>query len=155
MGSFHIKSRHRSADNTLPDDPPLFDIRTKLGGDPPHAHQHHSLDLTIPKVGKCACVHVAAGAESTPHRIRRHGLKAKGQRTTRWSVGEDRYMKEFVEERARVLRSIADRADPFTKRRLLALAQRYENETWRPAKPSRDIQVGSTLPVMGIPTAER
>jgi hypothetical protein len=64
-------------------------------------------------------------------------------------------MKEFIEERARELRSIAACADPFTKRRLLALAQRYENQTWKPAKPPRDIQVGSTLPLVGIPSTER
>jgi hypothetical protein len=64
-------------------------------------------------------------------------------------------MKQFIEERAKTVRAIADYADPFTKLRLLALAQRYENQTWKPAKPPRDIQVGSMLPVMGIPSAER
>ena len=34
---------------------------------------------------------------------------------------------KFFEQRARVLREIAKTADPFTKQRLLNLAQRYED----------------------------
>jgi len=34
---------------------------------------------------------------------------------------------EFLRERARTVRSIADNADPFTKKRLLNLAERYED----------------------------
>ena len=64
-------------------------------------------------------------------------------------------MKEFIEERARTVRAIADHADPFTRRRLLALALRYENQTWTSSKPVRDIQVGTTLPVIGIPPSGR
>jgi hypothetical protein len=36
------------------------------------------------------------------------------------------YMKQFMEERARVIRSLADKADPFTRTRLLTLAEKYE-----------------------------
>ena len=35
-------------------------------------------------------------------------------------------MKDFIEERAKLVRSLADNADPFIKCRLLALAERYE-----------------------------
>lgn len=34
--------------------------------------------------------------------------------------------KEFNEARAKLIRDIAETADPFTKKRLLALADRYE-----------------------------
>jgi len=36
------------------------------------------------------------------------------------------FMKEFLEERLRLVRSLAENADPFTKRRLLELADSYE-----------------------------
>ena len=39
-------------------------------------------------------------------------------------------MEEFIEERAKLVRSLADRADPFIKVRLLKLAERYEHELW-------------------------
>ena len=35
-------------------------------------------------------------------------------------------MKEFIEERARLIRSIAEKADQFTRVRLLTLAEKYE-----------------------------
>ena len=34
-------------------------------------------------------------------------------------------MNEFLEERLRLVRSLAEKADPFTKKRLLALADSY------------------------------
>ena len=43
---------------------------------------------------------------------------------------------EFVRERARAVRSMADNADPFTKKRLLELADRYEGiNQGRPLTP--------------------
>jgi hypothetical protein len=39
---------------------------------------------------------------------------------------------DFYTDRARTIRYIADRADPFTKKRLLDLADRYEK---KPRKP--------------------
>jgi hypothetical protein len=41
---------------------------------------------------------------------------------------------EFRKQRARTVRALADKADPFTKRRLLDLASRYEQPS-RPVKP--------------------
>ncbi len=43
-------------------------------------------------------------------------------------------MTKFIEERARMVRSLADKADPFIKRRLLALAERYEAQLALPPK---------------------
>ena len=37
-------------------------------------------------------------------------------------------MEEFFEERAKLVRSLADKADPFIKIRLIKLAERYERE---------------------------
>ena len=39
-------------------------------------------------------------------------------------------MEEFIEERAKLVRSLADKADPFIKVRLIMLAERYEHELW-------------------------
>ena len=38
---------------------------------------------------------------------------------------------EFLRERAQTLRAIADTADPFTKKRLLDFAKRYEDHIAR------------------------
>ena len=47
-------------------------------------------------------------------------------------------MTDFIEERVRLVRSLADRADPFIKRRLLMLAERYESQLASPPnKPTR------------------
>ena len=39
-------------------------------------------------------------------------------------------MEEFIEERAKLVRSLADKADPFIKIRLIKLAERYEHALW-------------------------
>jgi hypothetical protein len=39
---------------------------------------------------------------------------------------------DFLRERARAVRAIAENADPFTKKRLLELAERYESGARRP-----------------------
>ena len=46
-------------------------------------------------------------------------------------------MEEFIEERAKLVRSLADRADPFIKVRLIKLAERYEHELWIRAQTVR------------------
>jgi hypothetical protein len=43
-------------------------------------------------------------------------------------------VQKFIEERAKIVRSLADNADPFTKRRLLALADRYDRQLGLPAR---------------------
>jgi len=51
-------------------------------------------------------------------------------------------VQKFIEERVKIVRSLADKADPFTKRRLLALADRYDRQLGLPARtvPSPAIQ---------------
>ncbi|HZP64135.1 MAG TPA: hypothetical protein VFB28_12035 [Terriglobales bacterium] len=47
---------------------------------------------------------------------------------------------EFRQRRARTVREIADKADPFTKKRLIDLAERYEEKPRPPtALPTRGI----------------
>jgi hypothetical protein len=55
---------------------------------------------------------------------------------------------QFLEERARAVRSIADRADPFTKKRLLDLAERYEGSLGRPSRATARL---TNLPAMDLP----
>jgi hypothetical protein len=49
---------------------------------------------------------------------------------------------EFCRERARTVRALAERADPFIKRRLLQLAQHYERRITRP-DPGGDVSPDS------------
>jgi hypothetical protein len=42
-------------------------------------------------------------------------------------------METFIEERAKLVRSLADNADPFIKRRLLMLAERYDRQLGLPS----------------------
>jgi hypothetical protein len=46
-------------------------------------------------------------------------------------------MTKFIEERAKMVRLLADKADPFVKRRLLLLAERYESQLASPPKATR------------------
>lgn len=46
-------------------------------------------------------------------------------------------MTKFIEERAKMVRSLADKADPFVRRRLLMLAERYESQLASPPKATR------------------
>jgi hypothetical protein len=46
---------------------------------------------------------------------------------------------EFLQGRSRAIRSIAIRADPFTKKRLLDLADRYEDSIRRPRRATRSL----------------
>jgi hypothetical protein len=41
-------------------------------------------------------------------------------------------METFIEERAKLMRSLADNADPFIKRRLLMLAEQYDRQMGLP-----------------------
>jgi len=45
---------------------------------------------------------------------------------------------EFCRERARTVRSLAEQADPFIKKRLLQLAAHYERRINQPQKADRD-----------------
>jgi hypothetical protein len=64
-------------------------------------------------------------------------------------------MSEFIEERTRVIRSMASTADPFTKLRLMALAEKYERQLGKPSRAVREIQTPARLPPVGISSSER
>jgi hypothetical protein len=64
-------------------------------------------------------------------------------------------MSEFAEERAKVIRSMASTADPFTKLRLLALAQKYESQLGKRSPAVREIQTPTRLPPVAISSSER
>ena len=46
---------------------------------------------------------------------------------------------EYLIEQSRRVRSIADKADPFTKKRLLALAESYDARLGRPLRVTRQL----------------
>ena len=55
-------------------------------------------------------------------------------------------MNEFIEERIRLVRQLAARADPFTKTRLEKLAERYETERGS-SRPVREIKTQAIFPI--------
>jgi len=46
---------------------------------------------------------------------------------------------EFLKERARIVRSLAEKADPFIKKRLLDLVEKYEEKIGQPSRASRSL----------------
>jgi hypothetical protein len=64
-------------------------------------------------------------------------------------------MSEFFEERARLVRSLADKADPFTKVRLLKLAERYDDRLGLQSKTVRENKTPIGLPPISISSSER
>jgi hypothetical protein len=48
---------------------------------------------------------------------------------------------EYFKEQSRRVRSIAETADPFTKKRLLALAESYDARLGRPSRATRQLQL--------------
>lgn len=62
-------------------------------------------------------------------------------------------MTKFIEDRAKLVRSLADKADPFIKRRLLKLAERYESQLASPPKAARALH--EILPPTFMPDDER
>ena len=50
-------------------------------------------------------------------------------------------IENFIEERAKPVRSLAERADPFIKRRLLALAVRYDRQIGLPSPSIKSFAV--------------
>ena len=59
-------------------------------------------------------------------------------------------MDEFIEERAKLVRWLAERADPFTKIRLLNLAERYEDKLGLRFRAARQRKVPIGLPAVNI-----
>lgn len=54
---------------------------------------------------------------------------------------------QFLRDRAKIVRDLADKADPFIRKRLLALADRYDR---RISRPSQATKVAATA--QGSPT---
>jgi hypothetical protein len=48
---------------------------------------------------------------------------------------------EYFKEQSRRVRAIAEKADPFTKKRLLALADSYDIRLGRPSRATRQLQL--------------
>jgi hypothetical protein len=46
---------------------------------------------------------------------------------------------EYFKQQAQRVRSLADKADPFTKKRLLALAETYDAKVGLPSRASRQL----------------
>ena len=63
-------------------------------------------------------------------------------------------MTKFIEERAKLVRSLAEEADPFIRPRLLALAERYERQLSRPSTALREIRMATPFLAAGS-TSER
>jgi hypothetical protein len=53
---------------------------------------------------------------------------------------------EFFKQQALRARDLAEKADPFTRKRLLALADRYDAKAGGPSKASRMIERPAPLP---------
>jgi hypothetical protein len=58
----------------------------------------------------------------------------------------------FLKEQAARCRSLADKADQFTKRRLLDLAAKYDSKTSEPSRASRLIKVPFGVPPKNEPS---
>ena len=56
---------------------------------------------------------------------------------------------EFLRERARAVRSIADKADPFTKKRLLDLAEKYDGSIGRPSLATTRLMIPPVMDKAG------
>jgi hypothetical protein len=50
---------------------------------------------------------------------------------------------EYLKEQAERVRALADKADPFTKRRLLDLAESYDARLGRPSRATRQLKLPS------------
>jgi hypothetical protein len=57
----------------------------------------------------------------------------------------DQVDSSFIKEQADRCRSLAEKADPFIKRRLLDLAAKYDDSLDRPSRVSRTIAIPTSL----------
>ena len=48
---------------------------------------------------------------------------------------------EYFKQQAERVRALADNADPFTKRRLLDLAEKYDAKLGRPSRATRELKL--------------
>jgi hypothetical protein len=51
---------------------------------------------------------------------------------------------QFLRDRATIVRKLAEKADPFTRKRLLALADRYERRFSRPSQVMAVAETGQS-----------
>ena len=58
-----------------------------------------------------------------------------------WRMNED-----FCKQQAQRVRDLADKADPFTKKRLLDLADKYDVKAGKPSRASKIIERPTPLP---------
>jgi hypothetical protein len=64
-------------------------------------------------------------------------------------------MNEFIEERATLVRMLADKADPFTKVRLVKLAEKYDEQLGLGSRPARQRKMPIGLPQIRMSASER
>jgi hypothetical protein len=70
---------------------------------------------------------------------------------------------EYFKQQADRVRAIADKADPFTKKRLLDLAERYDAKLGRPSRATRQLRLPDVreqtapadAPARAAPTSQR
>ena len=70
---------------------------------------------------------------------------------------------EYFKQQAARVRALADKADPFTRKRLLDLAERYDAKLGRPSRATRQLRLpdpldsgqASALDATSKPTASR
>jgi hypothetical protein len=65
------------------------------------------------------------------------------------------FMNEFIAERSKLIRQLADGADPFTKIRLLKLAEAYDQRLGLRSKPVYQRQEPIGLPPIRMGSSER
>ena len=53
------------------------------------------------------------------------------------------HMNQFIEERAKLVRLLAEKADSVTKARLLKLAEHYEGQLLKPSRPPKAVAITS------------
>ena len=64
-------------------------------------------------------------------------------------------MNDFIEERTRLIRLLADNADPFTKVRLTKLAEKYDEQLGLGSKTARQRKIPIGPPRITIGVSER
>jgi hypothetical protein len=57
---------------------------------------------------------------------------------------------DFYKQQAQRARDLAQKADPFTKRRLLELADRYDGKVGKPSRASRMIELAPSPVPMNV-----
>jgi hypothetical protein len=62
---------------------------------------------------------------------------------------------EYFKQQADRIRAMADKADPFTKKRLLDLAERYDAKLGRPSRATRQLRLPDVGDHTGTDTSTR